>query len=40
MRTVSPREYTEIDGQYTVVVHTQAGGIEDLSYESSLGGNG
>lgn len=33
-------DYTTMDGQYTVIINTDTGVIDDVIYESALGGNG
>lgn len=33
-------DYTAMDGQYTVIINTDTGVIDDVIYESALGGNG
>ena len=33
-------DYTAMDGQYTVIINTDTGVIDDVVYESALGGNG
>ncbi len=36
----SMADYSPMDGQYTVIINTDTGVIDDVLYESALGGHG